>query len=310
MPLKVFWGYFFGLKQINLCFGFRFGTILHNKGEFMSKKAMPTKIVKAKQDGEKLLQEKEEITQKEEKAELSAKSLMGLNNKPEPDLAPKQEEWKQNLVVKFDKVSLQFTKEYFALFEVSFEGKEGERIAIYGENECGKTSILRILAALEQPYSGSAKIRNKKISSKLFAKDVMLGFMPENPALLMRKTVLDNMIYAKRIREKKTKTDADVASGMLFDLGLINLKASIAGKLSYFEKQCIALARYKFRNLELLLIDAIFDNMTEEETASFFDLLNKVVLPNTLIIFSTTDIVLAKRYASRIIKLENGSLSE
>ncbi|MFA6860412.1 MAG: ATP-binding cassette domain-containing protein [Clostridia bacterium] len=273
----------------------------------MSKKAMSSKIVTAQEEGEKILHEQDEISAKEDNI-TTAKKLFGRIEEAPVVVKTEEPEWKKNLVVKFDKVSLKFTKEFYALFNVSFEAFEGENIAILGENECGKTSILRLIASLETPCTGTIKMFNKKPSKKLFQKEVMLGFLPENPVFLTKKTVLENMVYVKRIREKKTRTDSDVASGVLFDMGLVELKNKKISELSYFQKQCLAVARLKFRPMDAILLDGVFDKMTEEEIKLFMDLIDKVKNEKTLIVFTTIDILTAKKYSTRIIKIENGSI--
>ena len=62
-------------------------------------------------------------------------------------------------MVEIKNLFLKYTREYYALYDINLNIEDGEAVSFVGEDESGKTSLLRIIATLEKPPKGQVYIR-------------------------------------------------------------------------------------------------------------------------------------------------------
>lgn len=192
------------------------------------------------------------------------------------------------------------------MLNACFEIKRGDFVALYGKSGAGKTTILRMLAGLESPDSGSIEVGElcyfnsaKRINLAIQKRDI--GFVFQDYALFENLNVLSNLLYAKN--------DPAFAQHLLEILGLDGLSKAMPSTLSGGQKQRVALARALMRKPEILLLDeplSALDNSTKEHLQNYLLKLHQKLGFTCLLI--SHDVAEIYKFCSRVLLLENGQI--
>lgn len=169
-------------------------------------------------------------------------------------------------MIDFSKVNLQFTKDYYALCNVSLKIEDGKKICLLGEKDSGKTSILRIIAGLEKDYTGDVFINGKSQKELDYKYDVSVGYVPKKGVFFEHKTVKENMLYALSIRNSNMTPyeSEELINNVLTKFDLINNVDMKVKKLNNVQRYLLAFARLNLRKINILLVDNIWDLPKDE----------------------------------------------
>lgn len=165
-------------------------------------------------------------------------------------------------LLKFDKVSKRYPYEKcFLLSDVSFFVNAGEKVGIVADVQCGKTTIVKMLAGLTKPTRGEIYFFGRQ-SNQVEVRDRGLGVVFDDYALMKGKTALKNIEYPLKVRKDKNYREKALAAANKF--GLENVLSLKAKKLSPQDKLKVALARLSTRKLSLLVLDGVMANKEAE----------------------------------------------
>jgi len=214
-------------------------------------------------------------------------------------------------MIEFSNVFLQYTKEFFALYDINFKIENGEKVCFLGGQDSGKSSIIRIIAGLEKPTKGEVYIKGIPLAKIDYANDIKAGYIPYKGSFLDRKTVEQNLKYVLKLRKFSEAEQQALINKVLIDFKIEAIKDTKAGALSLYDKYVVSVARMSFREVELVLIDNIFKDLTAEENKKLMALLKKqFVKPGVTLVYAGSDEDTAKELSSRIIKLEHGAIEK
>jgi len=198
------------------------------------------------------------------------------------------------------------------LDHVSLAVETGQRFSIQGPSGTGKTTLLRIIAGLEAPDSGSVLLAGKiateggKIKLQPWQRGVQMVF--QDLGLWPTRNVLQNVMDARQAaglpNVKKVSTQVLVA------LGLGDFLKRKPGKLSGGEARRLAFARALAMEPQILLLDEPFASLDPDARHAGFALLEQVIgQTSAAVILVTHDPEEATRLGGTQLRLANGALS-
>ena len=144
--------------------------------------------------------------------------------------------------------------DFIAVNNVSFEVEKGSFFSILGPSGCGKTTLLRMIAGLTEPSSGSIDIRGKS----------MLGIAPnkrpvnlifQQLALFPMMNVEENIAFGLRRRAENKALIRDKVDAILDRVDMPGFAKKKIDQLSGGQKQRVAIARCLVLEPAVLLLD-------------------------------------------------------
>src|SRR5437762_12317149 len=143
------------------------------------------------------------------------------------------------------------------LEDISFEVAEGEALVLLGASGSGKTTILRVIAGLEQPYTGRVIPHGKDVT-ELPPRERGIGVIFQSYALFPKITVEKNIGYGLRIRRRRRKEIKNTVNELLSLVQLEEHRKRYPSQLSGGQQQRVAIARTLAYKPEVLLFDEPF----------------------------------------------------
>ncbi|HEX8844918.1 MAG TPA: ABC transporter ATP-binding protein [Pyrinomonadaceae bacterium] len=196
------------------------------------------------------------------------------------------------------------------LEDIDFDVAEGESLVLLGASGSGKTTILRIIAGLEEPDTGRVILHGKDVT-ELPARERGVGVIFQSYALFPRMNVEQNIGYGLRIRHRARREIKETVDGLIELVGLEEHRKKYPSQLSGGQQQRVAIARTLAYKPQVLLFDEPFGALDAQMRVrlrrEIHTLLKKVNLPA---IFITHDQEEALELGDRIAVLNAGRLEQ
>lgn len=200
------------------------------------------------------------------------------------------------------------------LFNINFDVKAGEFVAIMGPSGSGKSTCMNIIGALDTPTSGTYELYGRNVTGLTpdelaIARNEYIGFVFQQFNLLPKRSVLDNVMLPLMYRGWVMHDRIERAREMLKRVGLEKFESYLPTQLSGGMKQRVAIARALAGNPKLILADeptGALDSKMGKEILEFFRELNHKM--GITIVMITHEFDIAK-YASRLIHIRDGKIN-
>ena len=184
---------------------------------------------------------------------------------------------------------------------VSARIQAGRRTVILGPNGAGKSVLMRLMHGLIEPTSGRVVWADdaKPVQAMVFQRPVML-----------RRSVLDNLIYALSLAGVTHVERTTRALDVLHRVGLAHLASRPARVLSGGEQQRVALARAWVLRPQVLFLDEPTASLDPGSSAEVERLIGVIAEEGCSILMVTHNLGLARRLADDILFVADGCITE
>lgn len=182
------------------------------------------------------------------------------------------------------------------LNNVNLEIKPGSILGLAGPSGGGKSTLLRCLQKLEKIDAGNIECKGKT------------GFMFQDFQLFPHMTVLQNIVYAPKLKNK-TNAIQEKAISLLQNLSIESKLDHFPHQLSGGQKQRVALARSLMMEPEYLFCDEPTSGLDVATTQDVVTLLDSVRSMGVTMIIASHDLDFLTKIADRIVILKQGIIA-
>ncbi|MGA4514806.1 ABC transporter ATP-binding protein [Staphylococcus caledonicus] len=199
------------------------------------------------------------------------------------------------------------------LKDVNLEVERGEFVILNGASGSGKSTLLNILGGLLTPTEGDVLYDQQPLFSKEKNNTLLrlndIGFIFQSSHLVPYLPVKEQLSSVAKEAGQKSKVALKHAEELLTDIGLQHRFDAYPHMLSGGEKQRVAIMRAFMNNPKIILADEPTASLDAERAASVVEMIKQRIKDNNMVGIMITHDKRLFEYADRIIKLEDGIIT-
>lgn len=218
-----------------------------------------------------------------------------------------------NNIIEFQRVSHRYPGGQDVLSEISFSLQQGELAFLTGASGAGKSTILRLCAALTHPVRGQVNVNGYRLNDLKPARvpefRQRLGLIFQNFNLLQDRSVFDNVALPLVIRGYSPRDIGRHVRAALDQVGLLDKEKVFPLFLAGGEQQRVGIARAVVTKPDLLLADEPTGNLDPEMALEVMRIFGRFNQVGVSVLVATHAIDLIKRMSYRILHVEQGRMA-
>ena len=215
-------------------------------------------------------------------------------------------------MIRFEQVEKRYPNGHVGLHELSFRVRRGEFLFVTGHSGAGKSTMLRLLLAMERPTGGKlllagqdlAKISNSQIP---FLRR-HIGVVFQNHQLLFDRSVFANVALPLQILGLPQDEINQRVSLALERVSLKEKALQAPADLSTGQQQRVGIARAIVHQPALLLADEPTGNLDPRLAAEIMSVFEDINQLGTTVLIASHDLALIARMRQRMLTLQRGRL--
>ncbi len=181
----------------------------------------------------------------------------------------------------------------FLLDKVSFGIQEGDRIGVLGINGTGKSTLLKLIAGLEEPDEGTITM----------GRNIEIAYLPQTPVFDTNLSILENVIAGKKAKEAYRNIEGE-ARAMLVKLGIADVEAR-PDHLSGGQRKRAALVSTLLTPADIIVLDEPTNHLDSQMAEWLEEYLRKY---QGAFVMVTHDRYFLDKVTNRILEIDKGKL--
>lgn len=194
------------------------------------------------------------------------------------------------VLLTLDQITKSYTEKKL-LNQISFTLNEGDKVGVIGINGTGKSTLLKIVAGIEQPDQGKVVKSNS----------VRIGYLPQNPVFTPGNTVLEQVLDGI---SNQLDTKEYEAKAMLQKLGIAD-DTQLVDELSGGQKKRVAIAAALLHPCEVLVMDEPTNHLDYKMVTWLEEYLKKY---RGALLMVTHDRYFLDRVTNQILEIDRGAI--
>ncbi|MGM0547717.1 MAG: energy-coupling factor ABC transporter ATP-binding protein [Bacillota bacterium] len=196
-------------------------------------------------------------------------------------------------MIKVKNLAFSYEKNDCILEDFNFSLKKGDRIALIGDNGCGKTTFFKLIMGLLKPDAGQIKIFGQKREKEEDFIEIRerIGYLfQDSDNQLFSPTVEEDIAFGPiNLGKSKAEAKAIVAEKLAL-VKMEGFEKKVTYNLSQGQKKIIAFAAVLAMEPDILLLDEPFASLDKQSVKRMIKILNKI--PQSFIIVSHNKVLL------------------
>jgi ABC-2 type transport system ATP-binding protein len=190
---------------------------------------------------------------------------------------------------------------------ISLEAKQGEIVALLGPNGAGKSTIIKMLAGIIAPTSGTVSICGFDLSTDAEEAKRRSGYVFEGAPLYADMTVAESISFVAGMHGLGRNASQIAAECTIERCNLGDVSGRIIGNLSKGFRQRTALALALVHDPQVLVLDEPSSGLDPVQLDGFRDII-RTIAPEKTIIFSTHVMQEVESLCTRAVMIDGGSI--
>ena len=202
---------------------------------------------------------------------------------------------------------------YEALRDVSFEISQGQMVLITGHSGAGKTTLVKLIATIERPTSGSLVVNGQNLAA--LRRNALpyvrrhFGLVFQDQKLLFDRSALDNVLLPLQIAGLPHREAVRRGQAALDKVGLLAREKANPIALSGGEQQRLAIARAVVNRPTVLLADEPTGNLDAASATEILEIFADFHRVGVTVVVATHDQGWIERYHPNVLRLDHGRVA-